>query len=185
MKKYFELTGDWNYQATTLRRIVKASDGKIKKIAEIGVWKSKTVKRVLTECHDLVSEYWAIDPWPIWFRDRWYSKKFNDEQWEDLYFLSCSLILHFPQLRVLRLDSAKAAEIFPDKYFDLVFIDAEHDYESMMKYIPTWLPKVRDGGLLTGHDYKARKFPGVEKAVTEYFGNDIHEAPGFVWIKQL
>jgi len=90
----------------------------------------------------------------------------------------------FPKLYVLRTDSFSAAKLFPDEYFDLVFIDAEHDYENMMKYIPTWLPKVSSGGYLTGHDYKQRRFPGVEKAVKEIFG-EVEESNGFVWIKRV
>jgi len=183
--KYFEITGEWTYQSITLNKIIQASNGKIKKVAEIGVWNSKTMRRVLTECGNLITEYWAIDPWPIEFRDRWYSKRFNDKQWEGLYIHACSLMLQFPQIRVIRLDSAKAAQIFPDKYFDLVFVDAEHDYENMVEYIPTWLPKMAEGGLLTGHDYGHRKHPGVKKAVTEFFGDDVHIAPATVWIKEM
>ena len=183
--KYFQITGDWNHQATTLRKIIKASNGRLQKIAEIGVWKAKTVKRVLTECHDIVSEYWAIDPWPVEFKNKYYSKKFSDEEWEDMYIHACEMMLFFPKVRVVRLGSSLAAEIFPDRYFDLVFIDAEHDYANMIKYIPTWIPKVSKGGLLSGHDYDALKFPGVKKAVDEFFPNGIHKAPGFVWIKEM
>jgi len=51
---------------------------------------------------------------------------------------------------------------------DLVFIDALHDYESVMQDISLWWPKVRQGGILAGHDYN-HKWPGVERAVADHF----------------
>ena len=172
------------HQSRALMDLIKNSNGKVQKVAEIGVWKSTTTKKVLANCSDLISQYWAIDPWPIEFRDRYYIKKFTDEAWEGLYLHACSLMFWFPKLYVVRTDSFNAAKLFPDKYFDLIFIDAEHEYERMMEYIPTWLPKVSSGGYLTGHDYKHWKFPGVKKAVKEIFG-EVEEANGFVWIKQV
>lgn len=50
---------------------------------------------------------------------------------------------------------------------DFVYIDGEHDYESVRKDIDQWLPKARR--FIGGHDYK-EKFPGVMKAVDETFG---------------
>jgi predicted O-methyltransferase YrrM len=57
------------------------------------------------------------------------------------------------------------------KSLDLVFIDAGHDYQSVSTDISLWLPKVKDNGILVGHDYSAT-FPDVEKAVKERFGSD-------------
>ena len=172
------------HQSTALYNLIRNSNGKIQNIAEIGVWKSATTRKILRNCSDIISQYWAIDSWPIEFRDRYYAKKFTDERWESLHFYACKLMTWFPKLHVVRLNSFDAAKIFPEGYFDLVFIDAEHGYEYMIEYIKTWLPLVSKGGLLTGHDYKHPRFPGVEKAVTEIFGK-VEEADGFVWIKQL
>lgn len=49
--------------------------------------------------------------------------------------------------------SAETANNFPDEYFDLVYIDADHTYESVKDDISTWFPKVKIGGWITGHDY--------------------------------
>lgn len=45
-----------------------------------------------------------------------------------------------------------AANLFPDGHFDFVFIDADHSYTAVLADIQAWLPKVRRGGYLTGHD---------------------------------
>jgi len=60
-------------------------------------------------------------------------------------------------------DSLAAAATYPDRAFDIVFIDAEHDYDSVRNDIQAWRPKAKY--LLAGHDYGV--FPGVKKAVEE------------------
>ena len=67
--------------------------------------------------------------------------------------------------------SWEVAHQFEDGYFDFVFIDADHAYESVRKDILAYLPKVRKGGILAGHDYVESQ-PGVRKAVDEIFGNN-------------
>lgn len=52
-------------------------------------------------------------------------------------------------------------------YFDSVFIDADHSYEAVKKDIVAWLPKVKTGGWLCGHDYCKKKYPGIVQAVHE------------------
>ena len=52
--------------------------------------------------------------------------------------------------------------------FDLVFLDGDHSYSGLKADIEAWLPLVRPGGILCGHDFGGQ-FPGVERAVVEAF----------------
>lgn len=54
---------------------------------------------------------------------------------------------------MFRIDSKNASTFFNDESFDFVYIDANHKYEYVKKDIELWLPKVRKGGILAGHDY--------------------------------
>jgi hypothetical protein len=65
--------------------------------------------------------------------------------------------------------SDESSNNFDDNSVDVIFIDAGHSYESVIKDIKSWLPKMKDGGVMSGHDYKS--WPGVKTAVDEMFKN--------------
>ena len=54
-----------------------------------------------------------------------------------------------------------------DGVIDVVYIDGLHTYEGVKADIPAWLPKLKQGGFLCGHDYQS-KFQGVIDAVNEF-----------------
>lgn len=66
-------------------------------------------------------------------------------------------------------DSAGSAARYEDASLDWVYIDADHHYEAVKRDILAWLPKVRKGGIIAGHDYAAYPTFGVIEAVTEIF----------------
>ena len=78
--------------------------------------------------------------------------------------------------------------------FDLIFIDADHSYEAVKQDIENWLPKLKKGGTICGHDYG--NWEGVGRAVNEkwvagvrvndiQFGIPSGVATGSVWSKRI
>ena len=65
----------------------------------------------------------------------------------------------------VRMSSVEAASLYADNSLDFVFIDAGHTYEDCFSDIQAWLPKVKAGGTLAGHDYGSSE--GVRRAVKE------------------
>lgn len=63
--------------------------------------------------------------------------------------------------------SIDAVKMFPDRFFDCVYVDGDHRYEHVKTDVLTWRQKVKTGGLLLGHDFG---FPGVKQALYECFG---------------
>tara|TARA_Y100000004_G_C8911674_1_gene411194 strand:- start:334 stop:915 length:582 start_codon:yes stop_codon:yes gene_type:complete len=73
---------------------------------------------------------------------------------------------------------------FPDKYFDFIYIDANHTYEDVKKDILSYLPKTNT--LIGGHDYNPGVWDGVVKAVDEIFPNNkIHVHLDTSWLVNL
>ena len=56
---------------------------------------------------------------------------------------------------MIRTDSMNGSMIFQDESLDFVYIDANHAYDFVKYDILNWLPKVKKGGYLMGHDYIA------------------------------
>ncbi len=68
-----------------------------------------------------------------------------------------------PRLRVM--PSLEAVETVGQ--VDMVFLDADHSYESIAAEIMAWGKKAKR--VLAGHDYGHPKFPVVKRAVDERF----------------
>jgi cephalosporin hydroxylase len=82
----------------------------------------------------------------------------------------------------LRCDSVRAAS-FVTNDLSAVFIDGDHEYPGCLADIKAWLPKVRNGGTLAGHDY-SDSFPGVPKAVGEALGDKVRRM-GQCWLHDV
>jgi predicted O-methyltransferase YrrM len=77
--------------------------------------------------------------------------------------------------------SLEAVNEFEDNSIDMVYIDGRHDYDSVIADIKAWLPKVKKGGYITGHDIDLDG-ERVLKAVTEAFGNNYKTYSDTSWV---
>lgn len=156
-----------------------------KTFVEIGCKEGRTTGHILKNVPD--SRVIAIDPWMAQeatpdptketYAD-WDFSKIEAEFWENVGE-------HKDRCEMLRETSAQAAcnirQPGGPQYFDLIFIDALHDYEHVKQDIALWWPKVRVGGILAGHDFN-HKWPGCERAVAESFDlMQVGVAPDSVW----
>ena len=70
----------------------------------------------------------------------------------------------------LKLKSSEVARLFEDNSIDFIYIDGNHQYEFVKEDLINYVPKVKQGGIIAGHDYSGPTTPGVTKAVDEFFG---------------
>jgi hypothetical protein len=139
------------------------------RMVELGCWKGKSVAYLVVEiinsCKDIKVD--AIDTW-----------KGSDEHQADHWVLTDTLYQLFlsnigsvdPKWQIVkpvRSRSVKAAGAYADESLDVVFIDACHLYECVKEDIAAWLPKVKKGGYLAGHDYPWSPEHAVKRAVDE------------------
>lgn len=78
--------------------------------------------------------------------------------------------------------SDDASRYFDDETFDFIFIDGNHAYEFVLRDIQLWVPKVKPGGLIAGHDFVNKPGYGVIAAVKESFSDGFMvNRPSKVW----
>lgn len=74
---------------------------------------------------------------------------------------------------IIRAESLSTAEIFPDSYFDYIYLDDNHNPEHVFSEMQVYWNKVKVGGMLAGHDYNQNNPERVMKAVN-MFGKMMH-----------
>lgn len=112
---------------------------KFTKICELGSGQGMVVFYLLTNCPS-IKEYICIDP------DTLRPGKFPEDKF---------LRFNIPTTRYIKNTAINAASEFPDSHFDLVYMDYLNfiPIKECENDIKSWRKKVKDGGILCGHDY--------------------------------
>lgn len=133
--------------------------------AEIGVWQGQNAA-VLCAANPHLHLY-AVDPWAP--QSDYREDKNDAHRLQDAYQLAQQRLAPY-NVTFLRMPSLEAATRVPDGSLDFVYIDSNHRYESAKADLEAWVPKVRKGGVVSGHDFftKVKKHIDVERAVREY-----------------
>jgi predicted O-methyltransferase YrrM len=122
-------------------------------------------------------ELYCVDAWQTYAGYRDYARQTT---LDDLYESTVKRLAPF-NAQLMKGWSTEMAVRFPDGSLDFCYIDCNHAYESVVADIAAWLPKIRSGGIIAGHDYshpKGKQF-GVVEAVTGWT-KAYHVAPWFV-----
>jgi hypothetical protein len=153
--------------------------------AEIGVKVGRFSDHLLT--HWRGERLISIDPWLEAGHEEYLDKaNVPQDQQDEYYEAACRLLArHGGRSEIWRTTSVLGATRIPDQSLDFVYIDARHDYASVTEDIQTWFCKVREGGILAGHDYVDGHFPqghfAVRSAVNDFFqtrGIPVHSTDG-------
>jgi len=88
---------------------------------------------------------------------------------------------HGPRAQLLQATSKDVAPAIEDGTLDGVFIDGCHYYECVEEDLRMWVPKVRKGGFIAGHDFSPQ-WPGVVRAVQEFRKNGQAVWLGMDWM---
>ena len=86
------------------------------------------------------------------------------------------------EINILAITSKKASDMFEDNSIDFLFLDSDHSYEYVIMDLKLWWSKIKQDGILCGHDYK-EGYKGVKRAVDEFFiKNKIHLFPSSIFL---
>ena len=154
------MTIQWNKKSNRkhfLRHLIEENN--FITMAEVGVRDGRTTFYLLDNCPNLT----------IYGIDLSISKFYNSdikEKYKD-------------RLVPIQGNSSLVANQIPN--VDLVFIDADHGYVGCSADIREYIPKVKSGGILSGHDID---YPGVNSAVKRYVKN-FDVGPNNVWFTKI
>jgi predicted O-methyltransferase YrrM len=140
-----------------LRHLIEKNN--FKTMTEVGVRDGRTTFHLLDHCPELT--IYAIDMSIKEFYNKEVANRYKN------------------RLIAIEATSELAADQIADNSLDLVFIDANHSYDYVKKDIIKYTPKLKENGLLTGHDID---YPGVNRAVNEMI-KQYDVGPNYVWIK--
>jgi len=181
-------------------------------VAEIGSWKGLSTLFLGLQVRPYRGKVFVIDHWRGDPGDQVIIAKQRDVFGifrRNMIMMSLWHTEVFPLL----MDSLTASQIFADHILDLVFIDADHRYDAVKADIDNWLPKVKVGGIISGHDCHCKYtncsqrqkeeidanlntrninleiidcHPGVSRALYDAFNDEYSMADAStVWYKEL
>jgi hypothetical protein len=133
------------------------------RIVEIGAWKGASTSYLAVEAQHKKLRIDVIDTWAGSHEHKGTSDIIEDSLFETFIDNLRPIIKY---INPIRADSVTASRMYDEESLDAVFIDADHEYESVKKDILAWMPKVKKGGILAGHDYSTAH-GGVIRAVSE------------------
>ncbi len=146
---------------------------------EIGSWAGRSSHAILSGSQKANGTVYCVDTWKG-------SKEVYDQtnpmaKERDMLEVFKSNVGSFPNLNIIVKPSLEAAKDFEDGSIFCCFIDAGHTKDEVAQDIKAWLPKVKKGGILCGHDYLPNTWMGVVEAVDEAFGKP-DEVIDWIWV---
>jgi len=129
--------------------------------AEIGVWRGEFSEMFLK----LGIFMFCVDAWEPY--SGYYD--FQRKSTLDASYEVAKETLSKYNCKIIKAFSAEAAKQFADEELDFVYIDANHTYEGLRDDLQLWVPKVRKGGMVAGHDFDPlRTHNQIQRALFEY-----------------
>jgi hypothetical protein len=136
---------------------------------EVGVHRGGFAQEIL---QDWPGRYMGVDPWlvlPEYYDNLDHSSSVSQSARNADLEETRRVLRPFCDRAVIhRGTSAQVAANLPDGIADCVYIDANHEYESIRQDLDLWWPKLKPGGILSGHDYAHCYLPTVGRAVDEF-----------------
>ncbi len=111
-------------------------------VAEIGVDEGKFSDQILA----------ITEPHKLHLIDIWGSDRFHDGK----YRVICEKLkgkINNGEVVIHKKLSTEASNDFQNSYFDWIYIDTDHSYETTRDELIRYAPKVKENGIICGHDY--------------------------------
>jgi len=106
-----------------------------------------------------------------------YDKRQDPVEAEEMYKQMCKRVQPFKdRVNIIRKESHHAAKLFDNESLDYVYIDANHSKDAVRLDIVSWFPKVKLGGMISGHDQNQ-----VVEHIRDLLSSIVTERLGLDW----
>jgi hypothetical protein len=141
---------------------------KNKKIAELGVYRGDFSKIILDKL--MPQELYLVDIFTgIGYSGDKDGLNPSQENLDEVYYKLINLYKNNNNVTIIKDTSVNFLKSLPDEYLDIVYIDADHSYESVKSDLELSLKKVKKDGIIFGHDYCYNIFNDqVTQAVNDF-----------------
>jgi predicted O-methyltransferase YrrM len=166
---YKDIPGGFNFE--DVYSLMVASAPPRSTFVEIGSWKGKSASFMAVEIANSGKsiQFYCVDTWKGSQNEACHLTDPDIVKYGsvlNVFTQNTKSVSRF--IDVIQMPSTVASRSFSDASLDFVFIDADHSYEAVKLDIAAWLPKVKAGGYIGGHDLC---FEGVKRAVDEMLGS--------------
>jgi predicted O-methyltransferase YrrM len=109
----------------------------------------------------------CVDPWEQYTEDD-YTWDLNRQALElmEAEKIFESVMERYPNMRKNKMPSSQYSSLISDDSIDFVYIDGNHQYSSIKEDLVNWSKKVKNGGIIAGHDCN---FEPISRALNEHF----------------
>jgi predicted O-methyltransferase YrrM len=105
---------------------------------------------MLLECCSNISTLVGVDHYKA-YKD-WDREILQHEQDHSYATLQHNMAVLGPRFKHIKASSKDAAHELQDNAYDFVFIDADHSMRSVLEDLDNYWPKIKDNGIVAGHD---------------------------------
>jgi len=167
---YNAIAGWFNFEQLYTQAVSEAQDGSV--FVEIGCWLGKSTGFMAVEIINSGKkiEFYAVDS-----HNQDGGSIADDASYQEFVKNMAPVK---DAVNIIR----KKSTDFSLPFADFVYIDGDHSYEGVTADIEHWMPKIREGGILAGHDFDRMD---VRKAVHGIIDNNRIKQKKNTWIVRM
>ena len=136
-------------------------------MGEIGCFEGDSTRLFLES--GKVKSLYCIDAWTSGYDDTDGASRLDLSVVEKTF--NANIMDNFDNVTKCKGWSYDMVKQFDDGFFDVLYIDGNHQYDALVNDINLYLPKIKSTGIISGHDYYNDSNRRPKDAVDSVFGN--------------